>query len=316
MTINEAKTWSAPPGLWDLLESGPFDQALRAAILHSGLTLDRIRYRLSLQTIQVSVATLSHWQSGRSQPEKHESLVAIGQLEELLGVPAGSLTALLHAPRPRGRRRTRDQHAVAAHAVWPPQDNVSELLRGFDTGHDDALVRISHHDLVKIGPDRGERSLRVRQLLRSDQDGVDRTVAVYHVDEPSQAAPAVRALRHCRVGKTAFAAHTGYLVAEILFDRPLNRGDTIVIEYELICAPPYARSARFERALRHPVREYLLEIAFDPAALPVRCCQYVRSHVLQEQDRIRGLQLDPSHCVQLAKLDAAPGMHGIRWFWA
>lgn len=315
MTSNEANTWPSTPQLWDLLASGPFDQALRAAILHSGLTLDRIRYRLSLQNIQVSVAALSHWQSGRSQPEKHESLMAISQLEELLSVPAGSLTALLHAPRPRGRRRTRDQHAVAAHAVWPPQDNVLDLLDGFDTGHDDALVRISHHDLVKIGPDRGERSLRVRQLLRSDQDGVDRSVAVYHVDEPSQSAPAVRALWHCRVGKTVFAARSGYLVAEILFDRPLDRGDTIAIEYALICAPPYARSARFERSLRHPVREYLLEIAFDPAALPIRCCQYARSNVMQEQDRIRGLRLDPSHCVQLAKLDAAPGMHGIRWFW-
>lgn len=315
MTINEAETGSAPPQLGDLLASGPFDQALRAAILRSGLTLDRIRYRLSVQNIQVSVAALSHWQSGRSQPEKHESLMAISRLEEVLSVPAGSLTALLHAPRPRGRRRTRDQQAVAAHAVWPAHDNVSGLLDGFDTGLDNALVRISHHDLVTIGPDRGERSLQVRQVLRSDQGGVDRSVAVYHVDEPSRSAPDVRALRHCRVGKTVFAAHPGYLVAEILFDRPLNRGDTIVIEYALVCAPPYARSARFERALRHPVREYLLEVAFDPAALPIRCCQYARSNVLQEQDRIRGLQLDPSHCVQLAKLDAAPGLHGIRWFW-
>ncbi|MFD9892961.1 transcriptional regulator [Amycolatopsis sp. NPDC059027] len=84
-----------------LLETGPFAEALRAAIRARGLGLDRIRYRLRSRGTSLSLATLSHWQSGRCRPERSESLRALRNLEDILGVPGGSLIRLLGPPRGR-----------------------------------------------------------------------------------------------------------------------------------------------------------------------------------------------------------------------
>jgi hypothetical protein len=81
-----------------LLATGPF-----AAIRARGLGLERIRYRLRAQGVSISLATLSHWQSGRCRPERPESLLALCHIEEVLEVPPGSLTHLLGPPRSRGR---------------------------------------------------------------------------------------------------------------------------------------------------------------------------------------------------------------------
>jgi hypothetical protein len=86
-----------------LLTTGPFAPALRAAIRARGLGLERIRYRLRGRGVSVSLATLSHWQSGRCRPERRESLRVLSHLEVVLEVPPGSLTQLLgtaHAQAP------------------------------------------------------------------------------------------------------------------------------------------------------------------------------------------------------------------------
>ncbi|WP_158881704.1 transcriptional regulator [Amycolatopsis anabasis] len=78
-----------------LLETGPFSVALRAAIRARGLGLERIRYRILRRGVSISLATLSHWQSGRCRPDRPDSLAALGCLEEVLEVPPGSLVRLL-----------------------------------------------------------------------------------------------------------------------------------------------------------------------------------------------------------------------------
>lgn len=89
--------------LSQLLSAGPFDVALRAAIRARGLGLDRIRYRLRGRGTTVSLATLSHWQSGRCRPERPESLEALRSLEDILNLPDGALSRLLGPPRSRTR---------------------------------------------------------------------------------------------------------------------------------------------------------------------------------------------------------------------
>lgn len=93
-----------------LLEAGPFAPALRAAIRVRGLGLERIRYRLRSRGTPISLATLSHWQSGRCRPERTESLQALANLEEIVGVPQGALTRLLGPPRIRGPVHTVGHH--------------------------------------------------------------------------------------------------------------------------------------------------------------------------------------------------------------
>ena len=83
------------PELAELLRTGPFEVALRAAIRASRLSLERIQHRLQTRGTPVSITALSYWQSGRRRPERPDSLLALQQLENVLSVPEGSLSALL-----------------------------------------------------------------------------------------------------------------------------------------------------------------------------------------------------------------------------
>src|SRR2546421_3729475 len=78
---------------------GRFSHALRSAIKASGLSLNRIQYRLRERGAAVSSATLSYWQSGRRRPTRHDSLLVVRQLEEILRMPAGTPGAPVEAPR-------------------------------------------------------------------------------------------------------------------------------------------------------------------------------------------------------------------------
>ncbi|PRX50171.1 hypothetical protein B0I33_102290 [Prauserella shujinwangii] len=82
-----------------VLATGPFADALRAAIRARGLGLERIQYRLRLEGATVSMATLSHWQSGRRRPERRQSLVVLRHLEDVLELPRGSLFRLVSEKR-------------------------------------------------------------------------------------------------------------------------------------------------------------------------------------------------------------------------
>ena len=108
----------ATPHPVDSLAADAFPTALRTAIQASGLSLDRIQYRLRARGVSVSVTALSYWQSGRRRPERAESLAALGHLESVLGVAPGSLIALLGPPRPRGRVQ-RESSRLPIQALWP-----------------------------------------------------------------------------------------------------------------------------------------------------------------------------------------------------
>lgn len=187
--------------LQQLLRTGPFADALRAAIKARGLGLARIQERMTALGASVSSATISYWQSGRSRPERRDSLIALAHLESVLELEQGSLSALLGPPRPRGRWLSKVPHNRAMAAWWPDAGTVDDALDGVDTRWDERLSRISQHDLVMVGPDREELSIVSRQVLRAETNGPDRWVAIMHLDEHDRPLPLVQPRRHCRLGR-------------------------------------------------------------------------------------------------------------------
>ncbi|WP_020666402.1 transcriptional regulator [Amycolatopsis nigrescens] len=296
-----------------LLRTGPFEVAFRAAIRVRGLGLERLQQRLAADGFSISLATLSYWQTGRSRPERHDSLLTLSRLEELLGVPSGALAALLPPPRRRGRWLNTAATRPDLCALWPRPDRVEDAVSEVDTRWDERLTRISQHDRVIVGPERGERCFASRQVLRAEADGPDRWVVIVHLDEHDRPVPEIHALRHCRLGRTVARPADGLLVAELLFDRPLRRGETVVIEHELVNRAPYPLATNYERKFRLPVREYVLEVCFDPAAVPASCASYSRLDGKSEEVREAVLGGDCSmHSVALS---FGPGCYGFRWDW-
>ncbi|APU17730.1 hypothetical protein UA75_29185 [Actinoalloteichus sp. GBA129-24] len=76
--------------------------------------------------------------------------------------------------------------------------------------------------------------MRVRQVLRARQDGPDRAVAVFDGESTGTTAPTLRPLQSCRLGRVVTSDHTDLVVAELVLPHPLARGETAVLEYQLV----------------------------------------------------------------------------------
>jgi hypothetical protein len=300
----------------DALAGDAFPVALRAAIRASGLSLDRIQYRLRARGLTISVTALSYWQSGRRRPERPESMSALKHLEEVLGVESGSLTALLGPPRPRGRAQ-RTPAAIPIEALWDNKASLGPLLQRMDLASDTSLTRISQHDRVEIAEDRGERSVRVRQVLRAEHDGADRWISVYDVAKPGNPLPRIVPVQSCSLGRVAKDPGAGLIVTELLFDRPLSRGETVIMEYEVASAgPPYPRSDdSFCRKFRLPVRDYVVEMRFDPADPPAYCHQVTTPAEDTESSTRREMVIDGAGRTHAVVLGFGPGTFGVEWSW-
>lgn len=294
-------------------EPESFAEALRAAVEDRGIGLTRVHGRLRAAGISISLATLSYWQSGSRRPERPESLVALSALEQILEVPRGSLRGLLGPPRPRGRSFGKSVDVAEMSTWWTDREAVDDALAQVDTRWDNVLTRLSQHDLVRVGRDRDEVSCRYRQVLRAEEDGPDRWVHISQLDERERPLPEIHPYRHCRLGRVVRRPDLGLLVAELLFDRPLARGETIITEYELANHAPGPLITNYERKSRLPVRELALEVSFDSAALPLRCEQFTR---LDGAYEVRGVELDVSGSVHGVTLNFGPGCYGFRWHWS
>ncbi|GAA2447913.1 hypothetical protein GCM10010191_76600 [Actinomadura vinacea] len=300
-----------------------FAGALRQAIQASGLTLERIRHRLAQRGLTVSVASLSYWQRGRSRPR---SRAVVATLEEILRVPAGTLIELLDDPVP-GAVPARGGHAAgraggvqqsslggaagAGPELWPDPEGYARVVGQLDLSSEHRLERLSIHDLYLLGPDRRPRALVVREVLRATGDDVDRVVRVHPVDDPATGArpePEPAGLRYCRSGRVR--AESGLIGFELVFDRVLAAGDTVVIEYEL------SRPAGdYERRFPRPVRDYLAVVQFHAEMLPARCYGFSRETGDAPRRRLGELWIGASGSAHLALGDVRRGIVGIEWEW-
>ncbi|MGW5052990.1 hypothetical protein [Actinokineospora sp. NPDC004072] len=189
-------------------------------------------------------------------------------------------------------------------ASGPDPTPVDDVLSQLDTTWDERLTRLSQHDRVHVGATMTAVS---RQVLRAEADGPDRWVLVISADEPDRPLPEVRPLRNCALGRVAADPEAGLMVAELLFDRPLARGETVITEHEVVDVP--MADGSYERKFRLPVREFVLEVGFDQE--PEFCEQYTRDDRGIEDSRPAAL--DRGRTVHGVALNFGPGCYGFRW---
>ncbi|WP_354641609.1 XRE family transcriptional regulator [Kitasatospora camelliae] len=298
--------------------SGPpagFAEVLNAAIEASGLSLDRIRSALAQQGVRVSITTLSYWRRGRSQPERAASLRAVQLLEELLGLRVGSLTSLLGPPRPRGRWVTQTApDSLRVEQVWPGEQEIAEIFEELDAPPTGDLERLSIHDSYFVDANRRGHLLRMRQVVRATVPDVSRHVVVHKADEGVKVCPEINSVRHARLGRVRRRPESGLLVAELLLDRPLGLGDSTVFEYE-VTVPDSGPTTDYGRFFAVPVREYVLQVHFEPSTVPAQCERFDRAPG-EEVDRNRQqLWIGASASAHVLSPDQQPGQVGIRWQW-
>ncbi|GAA0626998.1 hypothetical protein HPO96_36205 [Kribbella sandramycini] len=283
-----------------------FATALRQAIAHRGLALNRIRTHLADRGLHVGIATLSTWQSGRRVP-RDDSLAVITALEELLQVPPGWLTVRI-PPARTDQAAARQPYAVVDYA-----EALGRLLDRLRREAHGRLRNLTVVEEVQVGADRSTPRRRVVQSVVAVQP-VDRII-VAHQGEPGCDADllAVTGLSGCRNGRIARSPEAGAILAELLLDRVLAVGDTAVVHYEIEdrTALPSTNYYRFDE---WGGTHYVLEVQFDRTALPVRVSSYRRPQAKPAADRDE-LLLTPDARAHLLEAVTEPGLLGIDWEW-
>jgi hypothetical protein len=294
-----------------------FANALRAAIEDSGLALDRIHHRLKERGVELSSATLSYWQSGRSAPSRRGSIAALVELEGVLGVERGSLASLVPE-----RLRT-DPRRVGPLFTSAPQIKpgmaTSELLAAFHAARRQ-FERVSHHWVLTFGADRRQQSGWSRSIVRPLSDGLDRILLLDYSEDTSVPLPRINPRSHCALGaRHEFDVQTWpwrFAITELVFDHALQKGDAVIFEFETVYGPPYPLETSAEYSSATAMRELAIELRFHPDAAPRRC--ELHEYELpgpHPMGPARPIELDASRSVVVVRHDLPPSQLVLRWSW-
>ncbi|MFC9860785.1 MULTISPECIES: hypothetical protein [unclassified Streptomyces] len=300
--------------LAQVLHTGPFHLALRTALSVRGLPLQRVQHHLAHRGIKVGVTSLSYWQQGARRPRRAESLRAVQALEAVLALPENSLLRLLEtgdAPADSERPAARSYRSL-----MEASGAVERLLAAMESPVDGGLHTVGHQERVRIGAGREMAGRDSQHVVRAHRDGVDRYLAVYRGDpgcEPSRIT--VRARENCRTGRVRWDRGTGVLVAELLFDTRLRAGETYLFGYAFDDGTGES-CGEYVRGFTFGGGQYVLQIRFDEAALPVRCRRFVQASAGAARGARTDLTLTGRHrTVHLVEQGVRPGLVGIDWDW-
>lgn len=301
--------------LHEALATGPFSLALRLAVRSRGLSLDRLQCKLAERGTPVSKTALSYWQHGRTQPERPDSLRALAVIEEVLKIEAGALSALLGPPRPRGRWLSRKPGTMRLDQAWLRPDGLARALQRMGTTVDAIhwLDPVGVHLSVDVGPDRRLRAIAYHLVLRAERDGVDRRIVAFRSDLATVGLPRVTDTRGCRLGRLRADGPTSFTIFELLLDHPLRLGELTVLSYTLRMTQVVPDTVQTHR-IGPSVRDFSVQAAFDPAALPARIFRSYRRSV-SEPATEADLWLGGGGTAQYAEVDPVAGIYGIAWDW-
>lgn len=277
-----------------------FASTLRQAVQRRGQSLRTIRRRLQERGYEISVATLSMWQSGARRPEKDTSFDAIRELEKLLLLDDGALTDTLGPSRrvqPNLHRRYAllvDLPDTAFTAEPPPEllERSGAILLEVDV--DGRIVRTVN-----------------RTLWQAHRDGARRATIFYGLSEPDDEPPEVRGTIGCDLVDRMIDLEHRLVRAALRLTAPLRKGELALTERESITPDGSAPDGEFTVVVPRRQAEILLHATFDPRRLPRRC------RVVVESDDV-----SRSHVVSLngagathAEFTFGPGRVTLQWEW-
>lgn len=287
-----------------------FSDALRSAIAERGVSLEWLRGRLTDLGTPLSVATLSYWRSGRSQPEHQTSLEALATLEELLFLPTGHLKSRLRPSRRSGPFRGSKSLAEIMGGSTAVRRTLEQL--GYDPDDTESMVETSTQVTFTVDKEGRGRAAVSRSVWKAVRDGARGQPFVFRMEAPGSAVPEFIALQGCAMGKTHADVDAGVFGVELLLERPLVTGETAITEHQVLVPVDAEPEPFYEVYVTRRLSEVVLWIQFDPDRMPAHCEAYT------EDPRSLGRQVltlrgatSAHHVVR----NFGPGKVGIRWRW-
>lgn len=288
-----------------------FATALRRAVDERGLCLESIQQRLAARGVKVSVATLSYWQNGNRIPGRKHSEMVVAHLESVLEVEPRSLRVLLPPPRPRGRTRPPEEFTLAPH--FNAHEAVRRIAMEVQKQHaGQHLTRISQHDVVRLDDERRLESVRIRSVVRADRDGLTGIGVTQFFEDETAGTPWLTVHSGAQVHARHLDPQHRVLGTEMRFAKPLSRGDTVLLDYEITCDGPGPRDTFYDTSCMRSIRECVVQVQFPAGDVPAWVESYTRSHDGSSEVR-RRVQLDTLGHAHVVVLDMPPGTTGLAW---
>ena len=285
-------------------DDGTVPAVLTRAIAERGMTLQAISKLLACRGIKVSVSTLSYWRSGLRRPERASSLEALDALEEILRLPKGHLRHRLGPSKRPGPPR---RELTYEDLVGPRVAGMFRRL-GFPEGA--RATELSSHSIIDIRADGTLEKITWRGVWRADEDGVDRVPQMVRTatrgSEPDQSL--VTPVFGCRVGRMLSDPDESAHAYELIFERPLKRGETTITEY-VMSGLGEARDSDFHLSVKRRMNELVIWVRFQPDSGAHSCESYTR---MDGVELVSALD-QPGHTAHLVLRGFGPGIAGIRW---
>ena len=289
--------------------AGAFARALDEAITRRRVSLTWLHGRLQRLGTPVSMATLSYWRSGRSEPQRRTSLEALHHVEDLLGLARGHLVATLSPTRRPGPPAKR----ASLQELSGYDDELTAALRelGFRTAQDEV---VEEEAVLTADLDEHGRLTRAtcRLVAKAVVDGASRAVAVFGQPlDGSGPKPLLRVVSGCREGRTVVAPSGMFVVVELLLHQELARGETAIYELEGWYDGDGPVETRMEYFAETRTPSVAIWVRFDPRRLPASCASYCR---LDGEERTRAARL-AGNTAYVRMRGFGPGTLGVRWTW-
>jgi hypothetical protein len=284
-----------------------FPEAFADALRRRGVSLAWLHQRLVERGHPVSPAALSYWRSGRSQPERNTSRDALVEIERLLRVVPGTLTARL-GPSRRPGPRPGEKSVREVFADTPGVQTALDDL-GFVGLHDE-LVEVLRHLTVDVDAAGHARAVEVRAVVQGRQDGARRTPLIVTLDDTGRS-PRFVPTAGCSIGRQRTDLDSGVFSAELLTDRPLGRDETCVYELRVELPQP-CTDAQFDHYAARRLGELLVWVRFAPTRVPARVERYTQVDGVEEAEEI---PLGGGCSAHALARGFGPGILGVRWTW-
>lgn len=306
-----------------LLDGGTFPERLDAAIRARGLTLQRASAHLNTMGISCAPSTLSLWRRGITSPRRAQALRAVEALEQLLDTPKGYLVA---AERVAGGESDGEWWTDATPDRSVLGEEYMQVLEELGLEDQPPLEHVSLIVVSEYDEQRRFTGTQVRSVLRSLHDGAERTLVASYTDLPYD--PEMPYLRHIeldggsRLGRVREFPESGQVVSELILDRPLNAGESTLLEHRVVPEPgPEPRKAHGsdweseEILSAGPMMNLVIEVRFHPDALPVEARYAVRTDDDGERITTTGpLAVRGDRITRSASRLAAGGL-AVQWRW-
>lgn len=283
-----------------------FAGALRDAINAKDVTLSWLQKQLKHRGNRVSMATLSYWRSGARRPEGVQSLAALADIEDLLGLEEGDLNRLLPSSKRTGPLGP-SQFPIDEEAI---EEAVKEAYAALGTPYPDLSREVTTHSVTDVDA-QGNLSYSVtRSLLQATSGTVSATPFLELTPGVRTTSPIFTAVSGGRIaGKYS---HSSGEVHGVLFelDVPLTAPDTTMVEWSVEYPADYPPTRETGHGVARQCRELLVWTRFHPDALPDWCEERVETPT---GVTITPVSLNRGGSVHLLHRAFGPGAVELRW---